>query len=127
MSHIFYNPNPDNKMVGDCVVRAISKITDKSWRYTYLAICTFGLDMSDMPAANSVWGSYLYDCGFNVYLLPDTCPSCYTIKQFCEDYPEGKYIVCTGNHVVAVVDGDYYDAWDSGNEIPMYYWHKERS
>lgn len=27
--------------------------------------------------------------------------------------------------MVSVVDGDYYDAWDSGKEVPVYYWHKE--
>ena len=26
--YIEYNSNPENKLVGDCVVRAISKVTD---------------------------------------------------------------------------------------------------
>lgn len=37
-------------------------------------------------------------------------------------YPRGRYIVGTGNHAVAVVDGDYYDSWDSGNEILSFFW-----
>ena len=31
MSYIFANPNPLDKMVGDCVVRAISLCEDLSW------------------------------------------------------------------------------------------------
>ena len=27
-------------------------------------------------------------------------------------------------HVVAVIDGNYYDTWDSGDKIPIYYWYK---
>ena len=32
---------------------------------------------------------------------------------------------CIDGHVVTVQDGKYYDTWDSGNEIPVYYWEKE--
>ena len=28
MSFIYYNPNPERKLVGDCVIRAISKVTN---------------------------------------------------------------------------------------------------
>jgi hypothetical protein len=27
--------------------------------------------------------------------------------------------------VVTVQDGKYYDTWNSGNEVPVYYWEKE--
>ena len=37
------------------------------------------------------------------------------------DHPKGIYVVATGSHVVAVVNGDYYDSWDSGDEIVAYY------
>ena len=32
----YFNPNPHSKRVGDCVVRALSKATDKSWEDTYI-------------------------------------------------------------------------------------------
>jgi len=34
-------------------------------------------------------------------------------------------ILATGTHVIAVGDGNYYDTWDSGQEVPIYYWRKE--
>ena len=38
--------------------------------------------------------------------------------------PDGTYILAMATHVVAVVDGDWLDTWDSGDETPLYYWQK---
>ena len=126
MSYIYFNPNPLNLSVGDCTIRAISKVTNMDWKKTYLYLLLQGYYMYDMPSANRVWSEFLKNFGFNKKLLPDTCPDCYTIKDFCRDYPYGTYILGTGEHVVAVVDGDYYDSWDSGNEIPIYFFERMR-
>jgi hypothetical protein len=45
----------------------------------------------------------------------------YTIRDFCRDHNKGTYILATGTHVVAVKNGDYIDTWDSGAEIPIFY------
>ena len=95
-----------------------------SWDDTYLGICMQGFIEKDMPSGNAVWGKYLKEKGFRKCLLPDTCPDCYTLENFCEDHPTGMYIVALGTHVVAVVDGWYYDTWESGNEVPVYYFEK---
>lgn len=124
--YVYFNPNPKDKLVGDCVVRGISKVTGLTWNEAYIGICMCGYDAKDMPSSNDVWGSFLYSRGFRRYLLPDTCPYCYTVKDFCDNHPVGIFLLATGSHVVAVEDGDYYDAWDSGNEVPMYYWKLER-
>lgn len=121
----FYNPNPRGKFVGDCVIRAICKIEESDWDSVYLDICMVGFKKKDMPSDNDIWELYLYNKGYRRGVLPDTCPDCYTVDKFCQEHPKGKYLLATGRHVVAVVDGDYYDAWDSGKEVPVYYWHKE--
>lgn len=107
------------------MIRGISILTDKSWEYTYIEIITQGYSMYDMPSSNEVWGTYLQSQGYKRRVIPNTCPNCYTIKDFCEDNSYGRYLLATGSHVVAVIDGDYYDTWDSGNEIPVYYFSKE--
>lgn len=120
-----FNPNPDGLIVGDCVIRAISAIEKRSWQDTYIDIAATGLRLSDMPTANRVWGAYLKARNWKVSEIPTSCPDCYTVSDFCRDHPDGKYLVATGSHVVAVIDGDYYDAWDSGQEVPSYYWSKD--
>lgn len=49
--YIEYNSNPENKLVGDCVVRAISKVTDQDWERTYMEVCVQGFMMHDMPSS----------------------------------------------------------------------------
>lgn len=125
MAYVFYNPNPKNNLVGDCVIRAIAKLTDQDWETTYLQIVVEGFKLKDMPSSNEVWSSYLHEKGFRRNIIPDTCPDCYTVKHFTQDFSRGSYLLAIGTHVVAVEDGNYYDTWDSGNEIPIYYWKKE--
>lgn len=126
MGYRFYNPNPAGSFVGDCVVRAITKAEEYPWEETYIGICIKGLELCDMPSSNAVWGAYLKNRGYTRYNIPDTCPDCYTVAMFAKDNPIGTFILATGSHVVTVYDGNYYDAWDSGNEIPIYYWVKEK-
>ena len=60
-----YNPNPLSKLVGDCVIRALTKALDRT------------------------------------------------------------FVLGTGSHAVTVCSGRYYDAWESGKEIPIYYWKRK--
>lgn len=121
--YIYYNPNPIGAKTNDCTIRAISKATDKTWTDVYVGLFIKGYSMKDMPASNAVWSAYLIDNGFRRYTLP-TCPDCYTVREFSKDYPDGVYVLGTGTHAVAVIDGDYYDTWDSGDEIPIYYFRR---
>lgn len=116
------NPNPLGKQTGDCVVRAIAIATDRSWRETYRALCREGEIRADMPNSNAVWNGYLKEMGARQFLLPESCPNCITVQAFCERYPEGVYVIGTGDHAVAVIDGDWYDSWDSGTETPTFFW-----
>lgn len=115
------NPNPKGKNVGDCTVRAISLATNQGWEKVYLDLCIQGYTMADMPSSNDVWGKYLMDKGWVYRRLQDTCPFCYTINDFCNDHPEGTFIVATGTHIVCVKDGRYLDTWDSGDKVPLFY------
>ena len=120
-----YNPKPTGARVGDCTVRAISKATGEDWARTFCGLCAEGMRLCDMPSANHVWGAYLRRRGFRRHALPDACPDCYTVADFCREHPSGVYVLAISGHVVCVQDGDYYDSWDSGAEAPAYYWQKE--
>lgn len=116
------NPNPLGKQTGDCVVRAIAIATGQSWRETYRDLCEIGEIECDMPSSNYIWGRYLKGKGARQFLLPETCPACLSVRAFCKEYPEGVYVIGTGSHAVACIDGDWYDSWDSGSETPTYFW-----
>ena len=120
----YANLNPMGKSVGDCTVRAIAIATKRAWVETYLDLCLTGMVMADMPSANAVSTAYLKSKGFRRRTIPDDCPECYTISDFCKDYTKGTYIIGTGSHLTAVIDGDLFDSWDSSNECPVYYFEK---
>ena len=123
MTHyIKYNPNPHANNVGDCTVRAISKALGQDWDTTYAGLTAYGYMLCDMPSANHVRGAYLRRNGFKRYIINDHNQDIYTVEDFCIDNPYGTYILAIPGHVVCVCDGFYYDTWDSGQEIPQYYW-----
>jgi hypothetical protein len=122
---VYTNPNPRGSLIGDCSVRAVAVAMNTSWDRAYDWLTEYGRREKNMPNADSVWGMFLKDQGFSRHAIPNTCPMCYTIRDFCLDHPKGVYVVGTGTHVVAIVDGDYYDTWDSGDEVPAYYWRQD--
>lgn len=119
------NPNPNGMFVEDCVIRAIAIATNRSWDDIFFHVCLQAYIIKNMPSVDTVWGSYLENIGFVNYMLPTTCKNCYTVRDFCYDNPIGTFILATGSHAVCVIDGDYYDAWDSGDEMPRSVWRRE--
>lgn len=136
MPYIKLNLNPQGLSNDDCVVRAISLLLSKNWYETHYELCSLSRFMADMPNSNRVWKEYLKNAGYSEELILNTCPRCYTVKQFCVQHPNGRYllstteytltskIIVTGSHVVTVIDGDYYDTWDSGDDIPLSYFYR---
>ena len=123
--YIHANPNPYGAYVEDCVIRAIAIVTDRSWDEVAIYLFLQAFIMKNMPSVDNVWGNYLRSIGFRRYALPNTCPDCYTVRDFCNDNPIGTFILATGSHVIAVINGNYYDAWDSGDELPTAVWRRE--
>lgn len=120
----YFNPNPRSKRVGDCVIRALSKATDKSWEETFIELCLLAYIAGDLPSSNKIWDTYLTSQGFTRHIVSAECLDCYTINDFCEEYPQGIYVIGTGTHCVAVVDGCVFDTWQSGDETPIYFYKK---
>jgi hypothetical protein len=120
-----WNPNPTSRRVGDCAVRAVARALGVDWETAYLKIAAAGYGMGDMPSSDSVWGAVLRQNGFYRKAVPNTCPMCYTVEMFAQEHPEGIYVLALGGHVVTVEDGDWYDTWNSGDEVPQFYWYRE--
>ena len=123
--YVYYNPNVVRKTGSDCVIRAIAKVTSQTWNNVFSGLMNVAFHEKDMPSANHVWAKYLKGLGFRKYIVPDRCPDCYTVRDFCFDHPIGRYVLAADSHAVAAVDGDWFDAWDSGDEIVLYYWKEK--
>ena len=122
---IYYNPNPRGRKTGDCVVRAICAVTNQDWDDVYTGLIFQGFVLKDMPTSNYVFGEFLRSKGFERKIIPNTCPYCYTANQFAEDHPKGAFVLCTGVHAIAVIDGCILDIWDSRNETVIFYYEEK--
>ena len=83
-----FNPNPQHRRVGDCVVRALSKVLDESWEAVFVDLCIQGYVDCDLPSGNSVWGEVLKRHNFSRSLITID-DEFYTINDFCKEYPKG--------------------------------------
>lgn len=115
-----YNANPIGKERIDCTIRALSLATGLDWDDVYWGVVLVGFELKQMPSDNQVWGEYLRRMGFRRRSLERE--DWYTVRDFCQDHPEGLYVLAISGHLVTVVNGNYYDFWDSGNEIPVFIW-----
>lgn len=127
MSYHFFNPNPAGKIAGDCVIRALCAALGESWQTVYTALCVQGYKMCDWGNSDPVWGAYLRTQGFERQTLPNTCPSCYTVGDFAADHSSGAYVLGTGSHAVAVINGDVYDIFDSSGMMPVFFYERSGS
>lgn len=120
--YVRFNGNPCGLSIGDCVIRAISIVTGMSRHKVYAGLCLFGYPCTIWGNSNSVWADYLQYLGFKRYTIYGEL----TVSDFAEDHPHGKYIIGTGSHAVAIVNGCIVDSWFSGDEQAKYYFTKER-
>ncbi len=67
MSYEYYNPQPNEKSIGDCTIRALSKALGQTWEETYVGLALEGFCKGDLPNADNVWGPYLKKHGFHRY------------------------------------------------------------
>ena len=126
MSDIFvkWNPNPVGNRVEDCAQRAIAAALDVDWDTASDLIYEMAKGMGTTTHDDAAWGAVLRRAGFVRAVIPNRCPDCYTVADFCRDHPRGVYVLKLSGHVATVIDGHVYDTWDSSGEIPTYYWYR---
>lgn len=120
----YFQPNPYGLNVGDCTIRAACAVTGKSWDAVYNDLCSIGFELKDMPSANRVFAEYMRRHGFGKQRLINQCPDCVTVADFATLHPHGVFILGPHEHVVALIESQWWDSWDSGNMIPEYYFKK---
>lgn len=127
--YVYYQPNKmsvkDN--FGDCTIRALSKALNLSWMGAYLLTIPICLRMqthSIFALPRDLEQSALKELGFVYHGVSNKKGTRRpTVDLFAKEHPTGRYICHVAHHEVAVVNGKYYDTWDSG-ECYMYGWYE---
>ena len=124
---IEYNANPIANRTEDCGIRAVAVALDMSWEHAFDLLAYNARAMGDVMHSNAVIGSVLRQNGFNRATIPSSCPDCYSIGDFADDHKHGDYVVGTGSHVVAVIDGNIIDTFNSKDLPALYYWYRKEA
>ena len=118
--YVYYQPNAKDikDEYGDCQVRALSKALGVSWLEAFdltIPICREVQTYTIFGGTCDIGKQNLARLGFEYHGISNkrgtTRP---TVDSFAKAHPHGSYILKAAHHVVACVDGKYYDTWDSG-------------
>lgn len=121
MAWVYFNPNPWGWNTDDCTVRALCAVLGVDWPEAYDILTDAGREMGLMPHKPAVMWAVLEMRGFQRETLPE-CPYCITVEEFAREHPRGLYVLATSTHILCLIDGNWLDSWDSGDEIPVTMW-----
>ena len=112
----FYNENPLNKYEDDCVIRAISCATGKSWDYVYDYL-------SDEAQYN---GTLLDKKEFVIDYLDkkyQRISGLYgTVGEISAMFPHNTVLITMQGHITCSKNGIIYDTFDCRNRKVEYVW-----
>jgi hypothetical protein len=113
---VYYNANSHNRNISDCVVRALSVLTNRPWRVVYDELTDLAGDVGMMFDRVEFVEDYLDD------RYPRECHYSKTIGEFAKEYPYGRYAVSTNGHITAIIDGDIIDTFNPSNRVMRCAW-----
>ncbi len=121
---IYENLNPRKlKRTSDCVIRAIAKGTNLDWETVYQGLTLLGLKIKDVPNSTRVYRKYLEQQGYAKERQPRKPDNTkYTLNEFAESNPKGRFVVSLANHLTVVIDGLVYDTWNCLHKTVGNYW-----
>ena len=115
----YYNHNPYNLKLKDCVCRAISTAIGLCYEAVDnlldLTACTYGCDKLCVCCYSKLLEEVLcYDrveCDFQK-----------TVEDVATEFPRNKVLVRVKEHLTTVVYGNILDIWDCSDELVDCYW-----
>ena len=118
----YYQPNKKDLKddYGDCVIRAICKAFDITWLEAFEMTLPICRECQMLPSrilfADNVKVVEKHMKLINHKVSNKRGTKRPTVKSFAKEHKTGRYILRIANHVVAVVDGKYFDTWDCGEK-----------
>lgn len=116
-----YNANSRNKSVGDCVKRALTVAYSMDYDEVSRELARInGGRFEEGYSRPQVYDKFLLARGDKFIGVPPK--DRITVEEFTEKNPKGVYVLEVGktpdsysSHLVAVVNGNFYDSWNSAN------------
>ena len=114
----YLNINPNGEEIGDCVTRAIALATGMNY---------FDVAEDLIMSADILGCDALYLCCYthlldDIYNFPQVECEGYTVGEFADLHPIGRYIVRMDSHLSCIIDNCIYDIWNCKDEILSRAW-----
>lgn len=122
-----FNPNPKAKRVDDCSIRAYCKANDLSWDEAFDIACKVAKEEKDIINSGKVCHKIITEklgWTLNEESKKVKTKDRETVQEFCLKHNYGKYILHVRGHLVTVVDGFFYDTWNSGEKKVTHFYEK---
>lgn len=105
MNFKYYNANPYNRDIADCVIRALSVLTNRTWHEVYDELTDLAGNVGMMFdrvefVEDYLDKRYVRECHYSK-----------TIEEFVKEHPYGKYAITLNGHITAVIDGVVIDTF----------------
>lgn len=112
----YYNRNPRDRHIEDCVIRSLSLLTGRSWEDVYKELVHFSSRDGYMTDNVEFVEDYLDD------RYPRECHYSKSVGEFAYEHPFGKYIVSMPNHVTSIINGNIIDTFDPSDRVMRCAW-----
>ena len=114
-----YNPNPKERNIGDCTLRSYCAAFGIDWDKAFDIATKVAKENSSMIqyVADKVLTEE-FNCVVDEKYNKKTVKGKdrITVNEFAMSHPYGTYILHVRQHQVTVINGMYWDSWDSGKK-----------
>lgn len=114
-----FNPNPKQKKIGDCTLRAYCAAFNISWEEAFDIASEIAKENSSMIqyVSDKVLKDH-FECTLDDKYNKKTVKAKdrITVSEFAQTHPYGIYILGMRNHLVTLRNGEYWDSWDCGDK-----------
>lgn len=116
----YLNLNPKGRNVSDCTVRAFALARGISWYEAYDILSSYARDrcivIDDVTFIDDfLMERYDYEClkcdGLKI-----------TVRELCERYHKGTYLITMSGHITCMIDGTIYDTWNPSDKYAWRIW-----
>lgn len=122
---VFENVNPKGKLVKDCVKRAITKATGRSYEEISLELNRYKkITKCEKFNDNKNWKPYIENVlkGIKLSFPAVVGEPRMNGARFCEKFHKGTYILRMAKHLTCVIDGVIYDTWNCSDKCVYNAW-----
>ena len=126
MAYINYNANPKGLKTGDCVIRALSKATGKSWDEVYTELFEIGFKKKRLPNEDPVFKAFLKKNNFiESPAIRNEYGKMISVEEFSKRVDaDTMYIIQTRKHLTVVFNGDISDTWNTSRQTAGRFYFK---